>query len=116
MNGTGLLRALQAGFAAKRQLDAFLTAGAGQLAHLSRPELGPESLAKQNGWGTAPGNPYPPQLPGITSHSRTVTSRARSSRNGGPPRPQIDAQSAFGRGHHFDDVGKERMLRLESAN
>jgi hypothetical protein len=54
MHGNSLLRALQAGFAAKRYLDAFLTAGAGQLAHLSRPELGPESLAKKNGWGNAP--------------------------------------------------------------
>jgi hypothetical protein len=54
MSDGGLLRAMQAGFAAKRQLEAFLTAGAGQLAHRSRPELGAESLAKQNGWGNAP--------------------------------------------------------------
>jgi hypothetical protein len=54
MSDGGLLRAMQAGFAAKRQLEAFLTAGAGELAHRSRPELGAESLAKQNGWGNAP--------------------------------------------------------------
>jgi hypothetical protein len=54
MSDGGLLRAMQAGFAAKRQLEAFLTAGAGQLAHRSRSELGAESLAKQNGWGNAP--------------------------------------------------------------
>jgi Domain of unknown function (DUF222) len=54
MQGDGLMRVLQSGFTAKRQLDAFLTAGAGQLAYLSRPELGPDGLAKANGWGNAP--------------------------------------------------------------
>ncbi|MGO4692617.1 DUF222 domain-containing protein [Glaciibacter sp. 2TAF33] len=54
MGENGLIRVLQAGFALKRHLDALLTAGAGQLAYLSRPELGAESLAKKNGWGTAP--------------------------------------------------------------
>jgi hypothetical protein len=54
MNENGLIRTLQAGFAAKRQLEARLAVAAGQLASLSRPELGADSLAKKNGWGTAP--------------------------------------------------------------
>ena len=54
MSENGLIRTLQAGFAAKRQLEALLTQAAGGLAYLSRAELGAESLAKKNGWGTAP--------------------------------------------------------------
>ncbi|WP_148040130.1 DUF222 domain-containing protein, partial [Cryobacterium tepidiphilum] len=53
MSDAGLLEALRAGFAVKRENDALLTRLAGQVVERSRPSLGQEGLAKRTGNATA---------------------------------------------------------------
>ena len=53
MSDAGHLRALEAGFAAKRLVDALLVRLAGETAWRSRPSLGAEGLSMKNGSGRA---------------------------------------------------------------
>lgn len=53
MSDAGLLRALEAGFAAKRQADALLVRLAGEVAWRSRPILGAAGLSMKTGSGRA---------------------------------------------------------------